>query len=233
MRALRNPYVMTVLVAVAIALVYYRFRSPRVAAAPPPAAKQERVLIAGPDASMDLDHLGWSPSPTRDAFRAPEPVEAPTRVHEADPVADPLAGVLDLKAVWLQEKGSCAVINGKVLSEGDSILNYRVEKILADGVLVQGPGGNRKVNFKPPAPRPPAVIASAASLLSKVTSKSPPGKPAQVKSTPGKSPTQQGGHGLQDLVKESIAATANGNPQSPVKVVLDAINGSHMNQPAH
>jgi hypothetical protein len=232
MKALRNPYVMSVLVAVAVALVYYRFRSPRVVAAPPPAAKQERVLIAGPDAGVDLDHLGWTPSPTRDPFRAPEPMAAPTSVHEADPVADPLAGVLDLKAVWLQEKGSCAVINGKVVSEGDSILNYRVEKILADGVLVQGPGGNRKVNFKPPAPRPPAVIAAAASLLGKVTSKSPPGKPTPVKPTPGKTPTKQGGHGFDDLVKESIAASANG-PQNPVKAVLDALNVSHMNQPAH
>jgi hypothetical protein len=220
-------------VAVEVAVVYYRFRAPRVVAAPPPVAKQERVVITGPDAGVDMDHLGWTPLPTRDPFRAAEPVAAPTSVHEAEPVADPLAGVLELKAVWIQEKGSCAVINGKVLGEGDSILNFRVEKILADGVVVQGPGGNRKVNFKPPAPRPPAVIAAAASLLSKVTSKSPPGKPTPVKPAPGKTPTQQGGHGLQDQVKESIAATENGNPQSPLKVVLDAVNGSHMNQPAH
>jgi hypothetical protein len=156
----------------------------------------------------------------------------PTTVHEADPVVDPLAGVLDLKAVWLQEDGGWAVINGKVLGEGDTILAFRVEKILADGVLVQGPGGTRKVNFKPPAPRPSSVLAAATSLLGKAT-KSTPEKPTPGKPTPGKASPPKRTHGLEDILQESIAATENGKPMDPVKVVLDALHVSQPNHPAH
>jgi hypothetical protein len=219
MKALRNPFVMCVLVALALVLAYFRFRAPRVVAAPPPVVKP-RVLIVGPDASVELDQLGWIPSPTRDPFRAAAPVAATISDHKADP----LAGVLNLKAVWLQEKGSWAVINGKVLGEGDAILDFRVEKILADGVLVQGPGGSRKVNFKP-VTAPPHVSAVVAAA-------SPSGK-APLKPAPAKPPAPQGGHGLQALVQDTIASAAISRPKSPAKAALDAVNVSHMNHSAH
>jgi hypothetical protein len=171
MKALRNPYVIIVLVALALVLCYFRFRAPRVAASPPE-VKTRRPLIKGPDASMELDRLGWTPSPARDPFGAVVRVAPIISDHKAEPVAD----VLNLKAVWLQEKGGWAVINGKVLGEGDAILDFRVEKILADGVLVQGPGGRRQVRFKPTAPPSPPA-AGAAPSPGQAPLKPKPGKP--------------------------------------------------------
>jgi hypothetical protein len=181
MRALRNPYVIGVLVAAALALGYFRFRAPKHVAEAPPEAKPERPKIVGPEASMELDKLGWTLSPAREPFRATAPVTVDT---VSDDKTEPAPDVLNLKAVWLQESGGWAVINGKVLGEGDTILDFRVEKILADAVLVQGPGGSRRVGFKPAssaAPRP-AVLATASS----------PGK-APLKPTAGKPLTSRAG----------------------------------------
>jgi hypothetical protein len=176
MKALRNPYVMCILVALALVLGYYRFRAPRVVASPP-AAKAARPPSVGPDASMELDQLGWTPSPTRDPFRPAVRAPATTSDHKAEPVAE----VLNLKAVWLQEKGGWAVINGKVLGEGDTILGFRVEKILADGVLVQGPDGRRQVGFKPVSAPPRPSVAGVVSTASKASLKPAPGKLAPRK----------------------------------------------------
>ncbi|MEZ0277244.1 MAG: hypothetical protein ACAH88_20195 [Roseimicrobium sp.] len=204
MKTLRNPYVISVLVALALVLGYFRFRAPPVVAAPPPVEKP-RPKIVGPDASVELDQLGWTPSPTREPFRAAAtvPVVATISDHEAEPVAD----VLNLKAVWLQEGGGWVVINGKVLGVGDAILGFRVEKISADGVLVQGPSGRRQVGFKPASARPrPAPVLAA----------SPRGK-APLKPTPGKPLTlHEGAKALQPVfAQENTAAT--GRSKSPEK----------------
>ncbi len=172
MKALSNPYVIGGLVALALVLGYFRFRTPLVVVVPPPVVKKTRPLIVGPEASMEVAQLGWIPAPARDPFRAAVRVAATISDHEADPVAD----ALDLKAVWLQEGGGWAVINGKILGEGETILDFRVEKILTDGVLVQGPGGRRRVGFKPASP-PSQLAAGAAKILGASPVKPTPGKP--------------------------------------------------------
>lgn len=175
MKALRNPFVIIVLVGLALVVGYSRFRT-RPVVVVPPEVKSERPLIVGPDASVELDKLGWTPLPTRDPFHAADAaaqVVATITDQEGAPVVD----VLHLKAVWLQESGGWAVINGKVLGEGDAILDFRVEKILADGVLVQGPDGRRQLGFKPASARPPPSAAGAPSTLAKAPLKPSPGKP--------------------------------------------------------
>jgi hypothetical protein len=218
MKFLRNPYVVCALVAVALGVGYYRFRGPKVVVAPRPVAKQERPLIAGPDASVELDKLGWTPVPTRDPFRAAPaaPVTPTVSDHEVDPVAE----ALDLKAVWLQETGGWAVINGKILGEGDAILDFRVEKILEDGVVVQGPGGRRQVKFKPPSARPrPATVSTAA-----------PSAKAPLKPAPGKQLS------MQDVLNgnQRLSGEMNfGNPvtmQTVTKVLGQVLSGD--NSPA-
>jgi hypothetical protein len=145
---------------------------------------------------MELDRLGWAPSPAGEPFGAAVREAATISDHEPEPVAD----VLNLKAVWLQERGGWAVINGKVLGEGDAILEFRVEKILADGVVVQGPGGRRQVGFKPASarPRPSAVIAASS-----------PGK-APLKPTPGNPVT------MQEVLKANDRLSGNLNFGNPV-----------------
>jgi hypothetical protein len=175
MKALRNPYVISVLVALAVVLGYFRFRTPPVVPAPS-AAQPPRPPMVGPDASMELEKLGWIPSPVRDPFGPPV---HPTAII-SDQTAEPVADVLELKAVWLQETGGWAVINGKVLGEGDTILNFRVEKILPDGVLVQGPDGRRLLGFKAVSSPPRASVAGAASPAGKVPARPMAGIPLTV-----------------------------------------------------
>jgi len=55
--------------------------------------------------------------------------------------------MLALKAIWLQTGSELAVINGKIVGQGSSILDYKIEKIEQDKVWVSGPIGRERVEF--------------------------------------------------------------------------------------
>ncbi len=61
---------------------------------------------------------------------------------------------LKLQGVWRQTASTLAVINNKVLAEGDTIQQFRVETIQQDVVWVVGPNGREKLEFTLPAPTP-------------------------------------------------------------------------------
>lgn len=210
MSILRNRYVMCILVGIALVLGYYRFRTPPVVAAPPPVVKKERPQMVGPDASVEVDKLGWTPAPARDPFSS----TASTVIAEGDEQAeaDPVAFALDLKAVWLQETGGWAVINGKIVTEGDSILDFRVEKIRADSVLVQSPSGRRQVNFKgTPAPANPlaAPLAGVPSIPNPINGLTMPDSINPLS-------MQEATNAIQQILAQDITAAA-GRTGSPEK----------------
>jgi len=82
-----------------------------------------------------------------------------------------------------------------------------VEKIFADGVLLKGPGGSRRVDFKPASARPHPLLAGATS---------PPGK-APLKPTPNLPSALEGVAKAigQVLAQDSSAAT--GRRKNPAK----------------
>ena len=99
--------------------------------APPPLLKMELE-------AAQVGAARWSQSPARDPFRSRLASESRT------------AQLLRLKGVWRQKDGDLAVINSRVLAEGDGILDYRVEKIETDQVWVSGPYGREALYFTLP-----------------------------------------------------------------------------------
>jgi hypothetical protein len=169
---------------------------------------------------VELDKLGWTPSPTRDPFGGAVQVAPTISNKEAAPATD----VLDLKAVWLQEGGGLAVINGKVLGEGDAILDFRLEKVFADGVLVQGPGGRRQVGFKPASAKPrPSPVAAPSSPLAKAPPTTAPGNPVTripgvpLKLTPSSPLTLEDVTKVLGQVFSPDSTSVTGRPKSPEK----------------
>jgi hypothetical protein len=75
------------------------------------------------------------------------------------------AQVLTLKGVWRQTGRELAMINNRLLAEGDSILEFSVEKIESEQVWVSGPGGLEPLTFKLAMPPPDAMADSASASL--------------------------------------------------------------------
>jgi len=118
--------------------------------------KSEAHLAAGPSLSQ-RSAVDWAatqasmahgiPMPRRDPFRSGSDLER--RATQS----------LVLKAIWRQTGGNLAVINDRLLAEGDPISELRVEKIESDRVWIVGPNGREALEFRPPEkkPSPPAV----------------------------------------------------------------------------
>ncbi|HXJ60452.1 MAG TPA: hypothetical protein VNU68_27720 [Verrucomicrobiae bacterium] len=117
--------------------------------------------IVGPEANIDLSKVGWptNAAPRRDPFQV---INAPS----TNRLYPPAWQVLELTAIWRQTGGKLAVINRKVLGEGDSLvtdlkgtpaagaiaLRFTIELIEDDLVWVSGPSGREPLEFKPLPP---------------------------------------------------------------------------------
>jgi hypothetical protein len=117
-------------------------------------AKPAPLDTAAPELGIDLAQLDWAKfrPPRRDPFasvaRTNAPAASTAEAGSAQSNASAKAReVLELKAVWLQESGRLAVINDQIVGEGESVLGFRIEKIQADGVVVQGPQSRESVEF--------------------------------------------------------------------------------------
>ena len=200
MKLFRNPYVVGVLAVGAALLVlrnaigpmWQRLRPARQPvkteepAAAQPAEKLEGTATAPaqatkapavkPEAKIDLGEVGWkvNASPRRDPFQAFASGGATNRAY---PTA---SEVLNLTAIWRQTGDSLAVINRKVVGEGDKVvatlngktaageetaLTFTVESIETDVVWLQGPSGREVLEFKS---LPAAPNRSSASLTNGV-----------------------------------------------------------------
>jgi len=167
MKLLQNQAVVGILVVAAVATVLWRLWPKRRGASPPvslqivasapvrPLAASTNKASAEPStqsvaprpSEIDLpivqsNLLQWTESPRRDPFQM--------RLKGGkQPGAYPSAReLLTLSAVWRQSGSGLAVINSRVVSEGDTILGFRVETIGTEHVWVNGPNGREEVSFR-------------------------------------------------------------------------------------
>ncbi len=168
-KILDNPYIVGLLVMIAL-VVYFKepimkfvnkFRSaPAVATTTTvtgdqsseksqlPALTQEMPGIL-PDAKIETDKIQWILKPSRDPFRGKKrgdtkPDTPPTNIIEKTTPPKP---PLKLKAVVIEGEKKFAVINDKIVEEGESLLDYRVLSIARDFVVLEGFGEKRKLTF--------------------------------------------------------------------------------------
>jgi hypothetical protein len=93
----------------------------------------------------------WIDSPRRDPFQG--------RSSGKDQSGPRAADVLTLHGVWRQTDSTLAIINSRVLSQGEIVQGYTVDHIETDRVWVEGPNGREPVEFKVP---PPPIDSTAA-----------------------------------------------------------------------
>lgn len=171
MSLLRNPWVVGCLALFALGLVAHnvvwpivqrslpaRIRpnanpSPQASTSPPVSAAAEVNQTAplsrqadppaGTRIDRDLVLAGadrWMETPRRDPFH--NLFQRKSRAEE----------LLTLAAVWRQAGSTLAIINNKLVAEGDTILDFKVLKIDVNRVWVEGPDGRQPVEFKLPVP---------------------------------------------------------------------------------
>lgn len=174
MKNLRNPLVLAVLGLVALLLAggvyWFLLRTPKkprktISAATGPLTTHAatNALAAGrlwPDLPIDIDTVTsnlplWQAEPQRDPFQFTEVLVLDT----AQPTNSPLY-LMKLQAIWRQTDGRAAVINGRVVMEGDTFEGMLVERIEADRVWFKGPERTEalvfgQVRLPPPPPADP------------------------------------------------------------------------------
>jgi hypothetical protein len=172
MKPLQNPIVVGVLVLVALAFVFrssfaplrdrFTARKTTLATNPPPAFAVETAtpVVAETNAPeheavwkrLGDKHREFLTTPKRDPFQfVPLPdsyrIVALSNAPSLSPPVKTAQEKLALNAVWMQTGSQLAIINGQIVSEGSSILDYKIEKIEQDKVWVNGPIGQEKVEF--------------------------------------------------------------------------------------
>ena len=163
-KALENPVVVGILALVAVFVVYRAAFKGSSYDAPPPAdqessakkkEKKSGKSKAGlPKAKVDVTVAQWANTFDRDPFgseeeeREPIRDEAPVRFEESLPETS--RPDLKLSAIWVEGEKQMAVINDKVVEEGEHILDFEIERILANQVIVHGSGGRAVVGFPGP-----------------------------------------------------------------------------------
>lgn len=174
MKPLQNPIVVVILVLAAAALIFRnalgplwgRWRAPKPqtaapASAPVPPINQLFALTnaasIGTNAPARVEALNklevvkdWTRAPKRDPFLfVPLPQNINMVLNTNLPtLTTPVKSAqetLVLKAIWLQTGSNLAVINNRIVEEGSSILDYKVDKIESDKVWVTGPIGQERV----------------------------------------------------------------------------------------
>lgn len=119
------------------------------AAAAPELTNSLRLI---PSAPIDVEYVQanlarWMEAPARDPFAVYQPPQA----RETGPRA---ADVLSLRAIWRQTGGQLAVINGRVVGEGERISGFQIVAIEQSRVRVRGSNGVEQIEFVAGRPRP-------------------------------------------------------------------------------
>jgi len=170
MKLLQNRLVVGLMVVAALALLVWRLwpvmhRSSRSqppqsvalaaspAAVPPPAEDEDKsvavktaatpVLQPGgiEGASVKVNAPRWTESSQRDQFQV-HGVRSASQGSNA-----PAMQLLKLGAIWRQTGNMLAVLNNRVVREGDTILGFTIETIGAEHVWVSGPNGREEMVF--------------------------------------------------------------------------------------
>ncbi len=181
MKLLNNPIVVGALAVVAVGYTVWTItgsRNPRrTPSTPPPAAvnpaptptptptptpapttppTQTATTPASPRlqnpiklAVIQTEARRWLESPRRDPFQI-------LASRTDAPQGPSAAQLLSLRAIWRQTGSQLAILNEKILREGDQVLGFAVETIEADGVWVRSTNGRERVSFRTPSlPQPP------------------------------------------------------------------------------
>ncbi len=114
----------------------------------------------------------------RDPFAPPVDL-TPRAPTQATAFVAPAAPLLSLQAISHEAGRAFAVINQQVLTEGEAVLGYTVEKILPSSVKMRGLLGSLSLTLQPGAPRQKAATAkpAAADLSAAAPGPSPAGTP--------------------------------------------------------
>jgi hypothetical protein len=92
----------------------------------------------------------WAEAPRRDPFQVrvlPKIELEPQQVLTNQVVYPPAMELLTLSAIWRQTGSKLAVINHRLVGEGDTLLKFKIENIEADHIWVSGPNGREQVEF--------------------------------------------------------------------------------------
>ncbi|MCL5099430.1 MAG: general secretion pathway protein GspB, partial [Candidatus Omnitrophica bacterium] len=108
----------------------------------PPAPSITDII---PGQSIDYSQVGWIRFQHRDPFGAAGDGQGGKAAGNSSRTNQPL---LMLQALWQQTSRRLAVINGKVVGEGDSVAGFKVEKIEDDWVWLRGTAGLVRLDFK-------------------------------------------------------------------------------------
>lgn len=109
------------------------------------AKKPEPVIL--PDQKIEVSSIQWILKPLRNPFQRTKPPEtdvSPTNTVETEVSPDQ---PLELTAILFEKDQKFAVINNRVVQEGDTIAGYKVESIERDYVMLSGYGVKRRLNF--------------------------------------------------------------------------------------
>lgn len=101
----------------------------------------------------------WLERPARDPFQLAPP--APQRQAETE---TPISR-FRLFAIWLQTGGRLAVIDRGVYAEGDRLADYRILRIDAEGVVVQGADRTDTITFTSHVPTRQVPSGSGTNLI--------------------------------------------------------------------
>lgn len=175
MKPLQSPLLVGALVVVAVGMIAYQVVPPlwrkflpgqpvpRILDKPAPAASAAAQATQGPpsaatapaaiipEANIELptvqaNAVRWAESPARDPFQI-------RYVGTNRPGTYPPAmELLTLYGVWLQTGSKLAVINNRIVNEGDQFQDYKIQTIEATHVWVDGPNGREQVFFKGAGP---------------------------------------------------------------------------------
>lgn len=157
---LQNPRIVSVLAVtgfLAVGVQLYRSLPRRVSQSPAPpatataaAAPASPVPAAGEEFSTAVASIGWGEALPRNPF---QPAPAPVPVAESTTPEQPRAEIPrpKLSAISIQQNTRLAILNGRIVAEGDTIQAWKVRSIHPDQVILDGPGGSAGISFHPEA----------------------------------------------------------------------------------
>lgn len=212
MKSLNNPFVAGSLAVAAcgffawnvVGPIWARHRASNPAPEPPGAAAAAAPLPVshaaipnpGPTAAADSNYdpidvaaiqtqlPRWFEVPRRDPFEVV--VKAKTVAQKDVPRAEDL---LRLQAIWRQSGRQLAVVNQLIVTEGDLVAGYSVERIENDFISVKGSNGLERVEYRAQAVDPQPAPRPAVPAAVPVPANSPAAKPTQTVLRPANIPT--------------------------------------------
>ncbi len=104
-----------------------------------------------PEAKIEVKDIQWILKPYRNPFKNPfkkDSKEADENVKvEENTIVIPTKQTFKLTAILIEQEKKVVMINGKILSEGETISGYKITSINRDYVLLEGYGEKRKLTF--------------------------------------------------------------------------------------